>query len=93
MTSEEFAGMHRITCDEYKRLCSSMRTDEVITCLELLKAKRHRSPFRQAMEARIREWLEQADSSIRTRPLTPKEFEAAKPKWPITYTLPSGGAQ
>jgi len=87
---QEFAVLHNLTVDEYMKLVQSMRTGEVITCLELLRARRHRSEFRRNMDIKIRMWLIAANTNgERTQPLTAKEFEMARPKWPITYTLPT----
>ena len=80
-----FAERNRITYDEYKKLVSSMTYDQVITCLELLKAKKHKSSFRARLEAKIRAWFPDSGAS---KPLTDAEYHMAKPKWPIHYQLP-----
>lgn len=80
-----FAAQFHLTLDEYKRLVSSMTYDEVITCLELVKASKHRSGFRSRMSAQIRTWL---PGSQYLKPLTHNQFRAMTPKWPIHYTLP-----
>lgn len=82
----EFAALHRITLEEYKKLVSSLTYDEVITCLELLKAVKHKSGFRATMEQHVRSWLA---NPAYLKPLSPNQMKAAKPKWPIRYNLPS----
>ncbi len=85
-SQREFALKFRISYEEYKILVTSMTTDEVITCLELLRAKKHKSKFRERMETQIREWL--AHDYGNSKPLTDKDFMWARPKWPIHYQLP-----
>lgn len=81
----EFAVAYRITFEEYKKLVTSCSYDEVITCLELLKARRHRSSFRKDMEAGIRKWF---SDGVGLKPLSPRQFDASRPKWPVQYSLP-----
>lgn len=82
----EFAALHRITFEEYKKLVSSLTYDEVITCLELLKAAKHKSGFRALMEKHIRDWLANPQY---LKPLSRRQMEASKPRWPVKYKLPS----
>ncbi len=82
----EFAEYNRITYDEYKMLVKTLHYDEVITCLELLRCKKHNSGFRASMEIHIRRWLSGGGG---LKPLTPLQFKYAKPKWPIKYSLPT----
>lgn len=81
----EFAAIYGITYKEYKMLVSVLQLDEIITCLELLKPKKHLSSFRQSMETKVRHWLAGGGA---LKPLTPREFEWSKPKWPVKYQLP-----
>lgn len=83
----EFAVKHRITYEEYKLLVTSLLYEEVVTCLELLKASKHSSQFRQRMEANIRSWFLYPAGSL--KPLSINEFRQAKPKWPVRYSLPT----
>lgn len=80
-----FAAQFHLSLDEYKRIVSAMTYDEVITCLELVKASKHRSGFRSRMSAQIRLWLA---GSAYLKPLTHNQYRAMAPKWPITYNLP-----
>lgn len=81
----EFANLNRITYEEYKRLVSAMTYDQVITCLELLKAKQHKSQFRARLEVKIRSWF---CETLNSKPLSDSEYQMAKPKWPVRYQLP-----
>lgn len=85
-TQRKFAELQRLTFEEYARLVKACTYEEVITCLELVRAKRHPSEFRAKMEQQIRGWL--TDPGIHQKPLSPKQFAMTKPKWPIKYTLP-----
>lgn len=82
----KFAELQRLTFEEYTRLVKACTYEEVITCLELVRAKRHPSEFRAKMEQQIRGWL--SEPGIHQKPLSPKQFAMTKPKWPIKYTLP-----
>lgn len=86
LNQEAFAATFNLSYPQYRKLVTSLTASEVIICLELLKAKRHRSEFRASMERQVRSWL--ADTSGTLKPLSPKQFLAASPKWPINYTLP-----
>lgn len=81
-----FAAQFRISFEEYKLLVAHCTTDEVITCLEILKATTHKSSFRASMEQRIRDWLLTAVPT--SKPMTPQQFRATAPAWPIKYRLP-----
>lgn len=82
----EFATAFGLTLEHYKKLASSLNHIELVTCLELLKAKRHRSGFRAACTSQILSWLEGGDH---LKPLSPRQFKGAEPKWPIQYTIPT----
>lgn len=81
----EFAKSFDLTYDQYKKLATCLSHIELITCLELLKARRHRSKSRQRWAAAIRTWL---DCSVTLKPLSIVEFKMAEPKWPVRYSLP-----
>lgn len=82
----EFAAQFRISYDEYKKLVTTLQLEEIITCLELLRCKKHRSGSRRSMEVQIRKWF---TSDVYLKPLTPYQFKLAKPKWPVKFTLPT----
>ena len=82
----EFAATFGLTLEQYKKLASSLSHIELITCLELLRAKRHRSGFRNHCKIQIQHWL---DGAPYMKPLTQRQFKMAEPKWPIHYNIPS----
>ena len=81
----DFAKGFDLTFDQYRKLATSLSYIELITCLELLKAKRHKSKSRQRWATTIRAWLDYSDT---LKPLSIVEFRMAEPKWPIRYSLP-----
>lgn len=81
----EFAAHYSLTYDEYKLLAHSCTSDELITCLELLKAKKHRSPYRARLAQAIREWLVTQNY---TKPLSHWQFKNAVPTWPVHHNIP-----
>lgn len=83
---EEFAKAFELTLEQYKFLTSSLNFTELITCLELLKAKRHKSKWRQSKAQTVRMWI---DDRIGLKPLSITEFRMAEPTWPLHYRLPS----
>jgi hypothetical protein len=83
---EEFATGFGLTLEQYKFLVSSLNYTELITCLELLKAKRHKSQWRERKANAVRVWI---DGRITLKPLSITEFRMAEPKWPLHYRLPS----
>ena len=82
----EFAAQFRISYAEYKKLVSSLSLEEIITCLELLRCKVHRSGKRRSMEEQVRRWL---TNDTYLKPLTVYQFKLARPKWPVKFTLPT----
>lgn len=84
---KQFAEQHRITFEDYRKLVKNLSYTEVITCLEVLKAARHRSEFRHKMETQIRSWLSGAAAAL--KPLTPNQFKCLEPRYPVRYNLPN----
>jgi hypothetical protein len=82
----EFAESFGLTLEHYKKLASALNHTELVTCLELLRAKRHRSGFRSHCKSQIQQWLGGAPY---LKPLSQRQFEMAMPKWPIHYTIPT----
>lgn len=82
----EFAASFGLSFEHYKKLASALNSTELITCLELLKARRHRSGFRASCTSQINAWL---NGSEHLKPLSPRQFKGAEPKWPIPYTIPT----
>lgn len=83
---EQFALSFGLTLVQYKKLASSVTTDELISCLELLKAKKHRSHFRASIAVELRQWLDYGGA---LKPLSVFQLKAIVPKWPIKYSLPT----
>lgn len=82
----EFAASFGLTLEHYKKLTGTLSYTELITCLELLKARHHRSGFRASCASQIQAWL---NGSEHLKPLSPRQFKGAEPKWPITYSIPN----
>lgn len=91
---EEFAQSFSLTVHQLRMLSHMYATTEVITCLELLKAKKHRSSFRAGLASRLRMWLKMNeghpinDALLIARPLSPSQLKAALPRWPVNYNIP-----
>lgn len=91
---EEFAKSFSLTTHQLRILTRMYCTTEVITCLELLKAKKHRSNFRASLASQLRMWLKANenhpinDSLLLLRPLSAAQLKAALPKWPVNYNIP-----
>ena len=83
---EEFAKTFNLTLAQYKRLASSVNAEELITCLELLKARTHRSRSRAEMAESVRQWI---DCGTALKPLSLFEFRKAVPTWPVRFQIPS----
>lgn len=82
-----FASEFGLTLEQYQKLASRCTSDELVTCLELLKAKRHRSGYRARLAQAIRDWF--VDDSTHFKPLAPWQFKNALPKWPVHYNFPT----
>lgn len=76
-----------ITFAQYKRLTAILRTEELITVLELLRCRRHRSSYRERQSQRIRVWLDNPRSV--GRPLDAEAIIRCTPRWPITFSIPN----
>lgn len=83
-----FASSFGLTLEQYQKLASRCTTDELVTCLELLKAKHHRSGYRARLAQTIRTWFDGADPS-HFKPLSYWQFKNAAPKWPVHYNFPT----
>lgn len=83
---QQFAQTFGLTLQQYKRLASSVTYEELITCLELLKAKKHKSGSRARMAESIRQWIDYGTS---LKPLSMFEFRKAMPTWPIKIQIPT----
>ena len=89
-----FADSLGLTRAQLRILLQSCEASECMTAIELLRAKKHKSPFRARMSAQIRAWLAdpKKDGTVRLRidkPLSSAQFEACKPKWPVRITIPA----
>lgn len=83
----QFAAQMKLTFDQYKRLVRVLRTDELITVLELVRRSRHNNPYRKKAHDRILAWLEN-DWSV-GKPLDQRSLDMCKPTWPINYAIPT----
>lgn len=86
MRQELFAKDFGLSLAQYKKLASSVTSDELISCLELLKAKTHKSHFRSSVSAALWRWLE---SGVTLKPLSLNQMRAIVPKWPVKYRIPT----
>lgn len=91
-----FASQFNITKAELRLLMKSCNSTELYTCLELLRAKKHRSSFRASMSALVRQWLlanatalESNSVHLIPKPLSRRQFEKSIPSWPTLYQIPA----
>lgn len=82
----DFAAHFGLLLNDYKRLASALTTEELISVLELLKAKRHRSKKRARCASDVRAWLK---SPVNLKPLTYWQLQDIKCTWPVDYRLPT----
>lgn len=82
---ERFAQDFGLTLAQYKKLASAVTADELISCLELLKAKTHRSQFRASVASSLKQWIEHGGM---LKPLSINQMKAIVPKWPIKIQVP-----
>ena len=54
---QEFAARFDLTLDQYLKIVKTCNTVEAITVLELLKAHKHRSLYRERRAIKVRLWL------------------------------------
>lgn len=87
----QFAQSLGLTEDQLKRLLSTYDATDLTTCIELLKAKSHRSMFRASLAMQLRKWLqnESPSSTLRLKPLSVKQLQEAKPSWPVHLRIPA----
>jgi hypothetical protein len=91
---ESFAKEFGITKRQLHLLMVLHTSVDLYTCLELLKAKKHRSPFRASVTAQLRKWLEVNQSTpedqikFLQKPLSASQLKAATPAWPVHYQIP-----
>ena len=83
----QFAAAFGLTHAQYKKLASACDSRELVTALELLKAKKHRSGYRASLAEAVRVWLAE-DIPTHLKPLSVHQFRNAEPKWPVHYNLP-----
>ncbi len=82
----EFAKQFDLTYEQYKLLSKSVTYDQLISCLELLRCKGHRSQYRASMASKIRSWI---DNPVGLKPLSGKEFSFVLPRWPVHFQIPT----
>ena len=85
---EKFAAQFSITEIQLKSLMRTYTSEDLFSCLELLKARKFKSPFRESLATQLRLWLLNPESKV--KPLSYNQLKAAKPKWPVTYIIPRG---
>jgi hypothetical protein len=83
-----FAAEFGLSYEQYKKLATACNSTELVTCLELLKAKKHRSAYRATLAASVRAWLVE-DIPVHAKPLSFYQFRNAEPKWPVHYNFPT----
>jgi hypothetical protein len=83
---QAFAAHFDLSLDQYLKIVKSCNSVEAITVLELLKAAKFRSAYRESCAAKVRKWLT-LDSVA--KPLAPWEFARCAPTWRVTYSLPT----
>lgn len=54
----EFAAQFGLSKPQYAKLSSHLHTEDLITCLELLKVKKFKSPFRKWANDQLRAWVD-----------------------------------
>jgi len=84
---ERFACDMGLTLAEYKRLATVLRSQDLVTVLELVRRRRHASPYRRRAAERVRVWLNNPRSI--GMPLDPESLKRCAPHWPIPYKVPS----
>jgi hypothetical protein len=82
---EQFARRFNLTLEEYLQVVRNCTYSEVVVVLELMKALKPRSSYRQLRQLQVRRWL---DNHLSGKPLTEQQFKDLKPGHPITWHLP-----
>lgn len=82
----EFAQQYSLTYEQLHKLMHDLRTPELMIVLDLLKAKKYKSSFRQSCANLVRKWL---DGRLLGFPLTKNQLDALKPTWPIRIEIPN----
>ncbi len=82
----EFAKAYGLTYEQLHRLMSNCRSDQLTTCLELLRARTHRSGYRDRSAVKLRRWVE-SDAPV-SIPFSTKDWEYLAPKWPVNINIP-----
>lgn len=75
-----------ISLAQYKKLASTLQSDKLSICVELLGAKKHNVPFRRWADTTLRAWLE--SDEVRYFPLTNTQLDRLKPRWPPKFQIP-----
>lgn len=82
----EFATAFGLTLKEYKQLASALGTEDLISVLELLKARKHKSRKRAQYAAYVSSWL---SNPLTLKPLSPRQLKEIVPTWPVRFQLPT----
>jgi len=82
-----FAVKFDLSLDQYLKIVRACDSTEAITVLELLRASKFRSVYREQSAMKIRKWVD--DSNSVGKPLNVWEFKRCAPTWRITYALPN----
>jgi len=82
-----FAVKFDLSLDQYLKIVRACDSTEAITVLELLRASKFRSVYREQSAMKIRRWVD--DSNSVGKPLNVWEFKRCAPTWRITYALPN----
>jgi hypothetical protein len=81
----DFAAGFGLALNEYKALARSLTTADLISVLELLKAKTHKSKKRERYAADVRAWLKNPTG---LKPLPAWALKDIECTWPVRYRLP-----
>lgn len=81
-----FAAEYNITLLEYQKLVKALTYTELLTCLELLKSKSHKSGTRAYFAKEVRRWL--SGQHLGSKPFSPADFKKAEPSYHVNIELP-----
>jgi hypothetical protein len=83
---KELADSCSISVEEYNKLAMTLHSSDLISCLDLLRAKKYKSARRAFLARKIRDWLK-SDLKIGF-PLSKGDLKTLEPKWPVKFHIP-----
>ena len=81
----EFAKQFGLSLEQYKKLAGACSHIELVTCLELLRVKKHKSGFRARCHQDIWSWI---NHGLSIKPLSHAQFKLTEPSWPTHFQIP-----